>query len=174
MLKLNDELFKALEDFLEEYYLEKMPLAETVNELTDEEQAEEPAAALSFDALVLRMGESFSEMLFRLIDESGESDAKIYGRAGLDRRLFSKIRSNPQYRPKKGTILALAVALRLKLDKTDELLRRAGYALSPSNRADLIVEYFIREGRYNIIELNQALQAFQEIPLGAEERRKPG
>ena len=82
------------------------------------------------------------------------------------RRLFSKIRSNPQNKPSKNTALVLAVALRLNLDQTKDLLARAGYALSPASRFDLIVEYFIRNGNFSIHEINDALFAFDESFLG--------
>ena len=85
----------------------------------------------------------------------------------MNRRLFSKIRSNLQYQPSKNTALALAVALELNLDQTADLLRRAGFALSPSSRFDLVVQYFINEGNYNIFEINEALFAFDESLLGA-------
>lgn len=125
------------------------------------------AARPDLERAVKRVGESFTEMLFRLIDERGLSDPQVYQRANLDRRLFSKIRSNPHYRPGKNTALALAVALRLNLDQTADLLARAGYALSPASKFDLIVEYFIREGNFNIFEINEALFAFDESLLGA-------
>jgi O-acetyl-ADP-ribose deacetylase len=135
----------------------------------EEEQAE-AAPLLSPSALerfIARASESFTQALLRLIDERGLTDPQVYQRANLDRRLFSKIRGNPQYRPSKNTALALAVALRLNLDETQDFLRRAGYALSPSSRFDLIVEYFIREENYNIFEINEALFAFDESLLGA-------
>lgn len=101
-----------------------------------------------------------------MIDERGLRDAQVYKRANLTRQHFSKIRSNPRYRPTKTTVLALAVALELSLDETSLLLERAGFALSHADQRDVIVEFFIREGNYDIFEINNTLFAFDQPLLG--------
>ena len=120
----------------------------------------------SLDDLMNHVGETFQECLLRLIDERGVTDAEVYKKANVDRKLFSKIRCNTFYNPTKRTALALAIALQLNLDETSDRRRRAGLALSPSSKADLIVEYCIVNHIYDIFQIDALLFNYNQQTLG--------
>lgn len=127
---------------------------------------EDKAVHMSLDDKVAHIKDTWQESLFNLIDERGYTDIEVYKRANVDRKLFSKIRSNAAYQPKKITALAFALALRLNLDETKDFLSRAGYALSPSSMFDIIVEYFIEQEVYDIYTINLALFKHEQQLLG--------
>ena len=130
-------------------------------------QKAKAAAPLNLEKLLKKTDAGFSETLLKLIDRTGKKDAEIYKKANIDRKLFSKIRSNPAYKPSKPTAVAFAIALELDLEETRDFIGRAGFALTHSSKFDIIVEYFILNGNYDVFELNEMLFAFDQPLIGA-------
>lgn len=158
---LSEKLFASINQYIDDRYVEEHAI------LRDYQVKEfYPIAGRSLEDLVNHLDETFSQMLLRLINEKGMTDPVVYKKANLDRKLFSRIRNNIHYRPSKPTVLAFAIALQLNLDETRDLLARAGFALSHSSKLDIIVEYFIEAGMYNIFEINEVLYAYDQNTLG--------
>ncbi len=141
-------------------------------ESADADEAASAAAAFpeiggkSLDEVLGGAGETFQQRLFKLIDERGLDDVTVYKKANIDRKVFSRIRCKADYRPKKKTAVAFAIALELDLATTLDLLARAGIAFSPSDSFDLIVSYFITNKNYDIYEINAALFKYGQPVLG--------
>lgn len=176
---VSEELLGAVESYIDENYVESHRVHR--RELLDVErsalseammapsfaEAAPMAVSKGLDDLIDKLDEPFNTTLLRLIDAKGKTDSEVYKRANIDRKLFSKIRTGKGYMPGKRTILALAIALELTLEETDDLLERAGYALSHSQKFDVIVEFFIVNGKYDIFEINEVLFKYDQPLLGA-------
>ena len=167
----SSELYRALRDRRQdrgmEFTMLQMPPPMSAKPTPTLPLAAAAAPRASLEDLLKKTDAGFSETLLKLIDRTGKKDSEIYKKANIDRKLFSKIRGNPTYRPSKATALAFAVALELDLNETRDLIGRAGYSLSHSSKFDIIVEYFILQKNYNVMELNETLFAFDQPLIGA-------
>lgn len=177
-LELNNNLDNSISQFIEYHYVKptlgKDPTEESFKEsffsvLFKRKKKASQDEAISHKGLqesFQKMDAGFSESLVYLINESGKTEAEIYKKANIDRKHFSKIRNNLNYKPSKTTAIGFAIALELDLERTKEFISRAGFALSRSNIFDIIVEYFIINRNYNIFELNEVLYMYDQQVIG--------
>ena len=172
---INDEYVDEHdEDFYEAFdgIIDEMPMAKCIqapmcaDAMMPRKRETSSAAGKSLREYMKQMDRSFQEMLFDLIDESGMTDVECYKKANVDKRTFSKIKSNKDYKPSKQTVIAFAISLQLDMDTTQELLATAGFTLSRSKVFDKIIRYFIHNGNYDIFEINEALFEFDQQLLG--------
>jgi O-acetyl-ADP-ribose deacetylase (regulator of RNase III) len=156
---------KTLYQDIEDYLFGIMPIKQPVYR-SERSWHVDRNEALSLEDIIHKSKETFMMKLFKWIDELQLTDVEVYKKANIDRKLFSKMRSNLNYRPSKETAIALAIALELDLDDTRDLIRKAGYDLSDDINFDLIIRYCIEHNIYNIYQVNEILFDFDQKLLG--------
>lgn len=185
--RLSEKLFHHIASYIDQNYVdrceretygalrdrrrraERYPMAPCQSMAVASEMLSMPAEtkAMTLEDALKAADIGFSEALLKLIDETGKKDSEIYKKANISKQHFSKIRNNPNYKPTKPTAIALALALELDLEQTKKLIGRAGFALTNSSKFDLIIQFFIQQKNYNVVEINVALYEFDQPLLGS-------
>jgi O-acetyl-ADP-ribose deacetylase (regulator of RNase III) len=180
--KLSEKLFQGVASYIDQHYVDTWQMATYTAEaprinrrrreidrcetMAMRECAPCASKAMSLEDMLKQADAGFTETLLKLIDQTGKKDSEVYKKANISKQHFSKIRNNPAYKPTKPTAIALALALELDMEATKDLIGRAGYALTNSSKFDLIIRYFIEQGKYNVVEINMALYEFDQPLLG--------
>ena len=180
--RLSEKLFWRVASYIDQHYVDRWEKATFAADREVQRRRQQamampmgqkaavaPQHAASLEEMLKKEDAGFSETLLRYIDKAGLKDSQIYKKANLSKQHFSKIRNQRQYKPTKATALALAIALELDVPQTEDLIGRAGYALTNSSKFDLIIRYFIQQRNYNIVEINMALYEFDQPLLGGRE-----
>jgi len=176
--QINEKKLASIKEYVADYYIyeQRRGVAKKRRELSDEPHEmmhmevpsftkESTLERVSLEDFFSTMEETFSRRLLKIIDQKGYTDVQVYRKANISRKLFSKIRTDSDYRPSKKTAIAFAIALELDLDETLDLIGRAGYTLSHASRFDIIIEYSILHNNYDIFEINEVLFALEENTL---------
>jgi len=162
---LDENFFIELKKYVDRH-LRTLNFAVCYSPMSSDEELCESIPSIELEDFIKNTRKpTFNQVLFNLIDKKGASDSDIYKRAGIDRRHFSKIRSNPGYRPGKNTAIALAIALELNKSQADQLLGAAGYSLSESETFDLVIRFCLEKKIFDINHVNEALDYFSLKPL---------
>ena len=173
---LGTKLFEEVSRYVENNLIDRFPACESISysamPCMDEATRSIAAPKAKGKALVSlkdylgKLDESFAEMLVRKIEESGMTNAECYNRALSTKSVFSKIKNNPAYRPTKPTVAGFVLALQLPLEEAKEMFEKAGYSLTRSNVFDLIIKWFIENGKYDIFEINEVLLEYDQQLIG--------
>ena len=180
--EISKKLQKDIDTFINEHYIDahslrfdpytytyapkEMAKGQGTTDSAPQKESVSARPAQTLEEALSQKHESFSDALLRLITESGMSDAECYKKANITKQHFSKIRSNAHYQPTKQTVFAFAVVLKLSMDNTKQLLGKAGLALNPNEKTDVIVEYFISNEKYDLSEINEVLYQYDQKCLG--------
>ena len=170
--ELGYRLQKDLKSYIDDHYVEEHYYRRQQADFENRIMAAPEMVSVDFSRGLYQLAdeipeeETFSEALLKLIDAKGISDVTAYKKSNIDRKLFSKIRSNKKYSPTKRTVLAFTVGLGLSVEEADDLMARAGYAFSPCHKRDLIVLWFLENQNYDINQVNAALFDYDQELLG--------